>query len=127
MIRRPPRSTRTDTLFPSTTLFRSSVAIDAVAETLGLAPGCSLRELAEAAPSPWDGIFNEHRTAFLTLTEEVSMVANTNRELVTKGQQAVAAVLDTMKDAPRDDPFDSMRPGRPAARRASSVLVDEVV
>src|SRR3546814_12161273 len=68
-----------------------AVAIDAVAETLGLAPGCSLRELAEAAPSPWDGIFNEHRTAFLTLTEEVSMVANTNRELVTKGQQAVAA------------------------------------
>src|SRR3546814_5733107 len=26
MIRRPPRSTRTDTLFPSTTLFRSQVA-----------------------------------------------------------------------------------------------------
>src|SRR3546814_15610614 len=28
MIRRPPRSTRTDTLFPYTTLFRSSVAAD---------------------------------------------------------------------------------------------------
>src|SRR3546814_5287145 len=28
MIRRPPRSTRTDTLFPYTTLFRSSVAYD---------------------------------------------------------------------------------------------------
>src|SRR3546814_13124482 len=27
MIRRPPRSTRTDTLFPYTTLFRSNVAI----------------------------------------------------------------------------------------------------
>src|SRR3546814_4854926 len=27
MIRRPPRSTRTDTLFPYTTLFRSSLAI----------------------------------------------------------------------------------------------------
>src|SRR3546814_2968687 len=27
MIRRPPRSTRTDTLFPSTTLFRSSKAL----------------------------------------------------------------------------------------------------
>src|SRR3546814_9085048 len=26
MIRRPPRSTRTDTLFPSTTLFRSAAA-----------------------------------------------------------------------------------------------------
>src|SRR3546814_7918417 len=28
MIRRPPRSTRTDTLFPYTTLFRSMAAID---------------------------------------------------------------------------------------------------
>src|SRR3546814_20369057 len=30
MIRRPPRSTRTDTLFPYTTLFRSSAVFDAV-------------------------------------------------------------------------------------------------
>src|SRR3546814_3353352 len=30
MIRRPPRSTRTDTLFPYTTLFRSSVAVAAI-------------------------------------------------------------------------------------------------
>src|SRR3546814_13216500 len=29
MIRRPPRSTRTDTLFPYTTLFRSDVTIEA--------------------------------------------------------------------------------------------------
>src|SRR3546814_19972609 len=28
MIRRPPRSTRTDTLFPYTTLFRSSLAVE---------------------------------------------------------------------------------------------------
>src|SRR3546814_11547159 len=28
MIRRPPRSTRTDTLFPYTTLFRSNEAVD---------------------------------------------------------------------------------------------------
>src|SRR3546814_13223738 len=30
MKRRPPRSTRTDTLFPYTTLFRSSLALDPV-------------------------------------------------------------------------------------------------
>src|SRR3546814_7095525 len=34
MIRRPPRSTRTDTLFPYTTLFRSSALSAAEAETL---------------------------------------------------------------------------------------------
>src|SRR3546814_3339708 len=35
MIRRPPRSTRTDTLFPYTTLFRSCAPV-AVAEAAGL-------------------------------------------------------------------------------------------
>src|SRR3546814_6994744 len=37
MIRRPPRSTRTDTLFPYTTLFRSGLHL----------PSAQLRELAE--------------------------------------------------------------------------------
>src|SRR3546814_5444375 len=32
MIRRPPRSTRTDTLFPYTTLFRSVATLDQVSE-----------------------------------------------------------------------------------------------
>src|SRR3546814_12869562 len=41
MIRRPPRSTRTDTLFPYTTLFRSRIPVDDIAlprrEAFGLA------------------------------------------------------------------------------------------
>src|SRR3546814_2826552 len=39
MIRRPPRSTRTDTLFPYTTLFRS--------------PGTRSRHKRESSPSPF--------------------------------------------------------------------------
>src|SRR3546814_4100552 len=35
MIRRPPRSTRTDTLFPYTTLFRSPISLGAVAHFQG--------------------------------------------------------------------------------------------
>src|SRR3546814_19735650 len=35
MIRRPPRSTRTDTFFPYTTLFRSSVATVALKRPVG--------------------------------------------------------------------------------------------
>src|SRR3546814_13722354 len=38
MIRRPPRSTRTDTLFPYTTLFRSSWRLDP--ERVGAKPAC---------------------------------------------------------------------------------------
>src|SRR3546814_7368959 len=40
MIRRPPRSTRTDTLFPYTTLFRSMVRLRERLDTRGL--GCRL-------------------------------------------------------------------------------------
>src|SRR3546814_2818936 len=40
MIRRPPRSTRTDTLFPYTTLFRS-----AARGVLGLADDCLVLEI----------------------------------------------------------------------------------
>src|SRR3546814_19520898 len=46
MIRRPPRSTRTDTLFPYTTLFRSRSSFDA--RTYGFS---RLSELVEAIPN----------------------------------------------------------------------------
>src|SRR3546814_16559374 len=45
MIRRPPRSTRTDTLFPYTTLFRSLWLLPLPS------PGRELRLAAEAAPT----------------------------------------------------------------------------
>src|SRR3546814_1340230 len=38
MLRRPPRSTRTDTPFPYTTLFRSEIEVGAVGDTHQLAP-----------------------------------------------------------------------------------------
>src|SRR3546814_15844431 len=56
MLRRPPRSTRTDTLFPYTTLFRSSAwrhgeAVgDAIAAHLLHAGPCPMRVAAAAAP-----------------------------------------------------------------------------
>src|SRR3546814_14636329 len=53
MIRRPPRSTRTDTLFPYTTLFRS-VEITEVSGDLNLLAALVLTILAEeGSPSAW--------------------------------------------------------------------------
>src|SRR3546814_11613498 len=43
MIRRPPRSTRTDTLFPYTTLFRSSAGIALPAAVAAGSGGCIVR------------------------------------------------------------------------------------
>src|SRR3546814_2877027 len=39
MIRRPPRSTRTDTLFPYTTLFRSRIALRLAQQQMSAAGG----------------------------------------------------------------------------------------
>src|SRR3546814_16631688 len=65
MIRRPPRSTRTDTLFPYTTLFRSGLGTDAecdgavftvpVSDTLSVganqSTGCETEMIAVPSPS----------------------------------------------------------------------------
>ena len=110
----------------STELARA-VAIDDVASGLGLEAGCSLRELSELAPSPWNGIFAEHRAAFLELTEEITVVAHANRELVSNGQRAVAQALQIVGDANRSDPFDAARPNAPGGRRTDPILVDEVI
>src|SRR3546814_4926519 len=50
MIRRPPRSTRTDTLFPYTTLFRSLDQISLEPETTSL-PTCEASRLQFAGAS----------------------------------------------------------------------------
>src|SRR3546814_11690801 len=49
MIRRPPRSTRTDTLFPYTTLFRSAGAQAAAGEPLAQTGSGELPPLVRAA------------------------------------------------------------------------------
>src|SRR3546814_3352201 len=49
MIRRPPRSTRTDTLFPYTTLFRSADAGDRARD---LQPSAGDRGMGRPAPWP---------------------------------------------------------------------------
>src|SRR3546814_8084052 len=49
MIRRPPRSTRTDTLFPYTTLFRSACR-NGISKDVNAAPGPSRRGFDFAQP-----------------------------------------------------------------------------
>src|SRR3546814_16353479 len=47
MIRRPPRSTLTDTLFPYTTLFRSIVAGDGPRADVGVGPDAGVADIAQ--------------------------------------------------------------------------------
>jgi hypothetical protein len=70
-----------------------ALEVAAVAELLGLGPDPSLRELAEAAGSPWTEIFDDHRQAFLVATDTIAAMAETNRELVTASASAVRDAL----------------------------------
>src|SRR3546814_356966 len=81
MIRRPPRSTRTDTLFPYTTLFRSSMKFRFPALMLAFALGLSgcasaptlpdhAVDLASADPAPWV-VKDEDTTIYLFGTVHV--------------------------------------------------------
>src|SRR3546814_16544924 len=70
MIRRPPRSTRTDTLFPYTTLFRSSLALAGIPFFAGYYSKDMILESAYGAHSGvgmfafWMGIAAAFMTAF---------------------------------------------------------------
>src|SRR3546814_2260855 len=70
MIRRPPRSTRTDTLFPYTTLFRSGVRVGN-----GAAHRCTIRRICPRDAGPAHGI---QRTD-LDKTAQFAVWGNQNR------------------------------------------------
>src|SRR3546814_5449301 len=66
MIRRPPRSTRTDTLFPYTTLFRSNALAETInglykAELIHRRAPWKSKAAVELATLEWVAWFNNHR------------------------------------------------------------------
>src|SRR3546814_19450824 len=76
MIRRPPRSTRTDTLFPYTTLFRSALAVESIDEMAAQGSSCDFAE-SVALRYPLRvilslmGLPREDEDMMLRLTQEV--------------------------------------------------------
>src|SRR3546814_10848241 len=99
MIRRPPRSTRTDTLFPYTTLFRSGTTVRTGVSQLA-APSCTSRENTAAVnvleqehtwkgvagvtgrpgcASPWTNVHERSPTVSETAPAAVPVAANARR------------------------------------------------
>ena len=97
--------------------------VEKLAVSLGLAPTASLRELAEVAPPPWNTVFNDHREAFLSATQEISALAQDNRELLSRGYQAARSVLSSL-DGQRVETY---TPAGLTTSRSSLRLVDEVI
>src|SRR3546814_7798066 len=80
MIRRPPRSTRTDTLFPYTTLFRSQMRI--------------IRDRFNAVPEAKTRIFVTHHPLFAMLIgEEEGLTKRVGRH-----EDALLAVADRSEE-----------------------------
>lgn len=76
-----------------------AVAVDDLAAELGLPAGASLTALAAAAAPPWDDMLLDHRRAFLTLTDEISDLSRTNRELLgTAARSSREALLGLTAD-----------------------------
>jgi hypothetical protein len=73
-----------------------AMTVDAAAPSLGLRPGATLRELAEAAPGPWSAMFADHRLAFIALTDEIAGMAAVNEALLNQGARAVQVALDEL-------------------------------
>ncbi|GAA4344830.1 flagellar export chaperone FlgN [Angustibacter luteus] len=70
-----------------------AVAVDELAAELGLLPGPSLTALADAAPAPWSEMLRDHRQAFLDLTDEISQISKSNRELLLQAARTSREVL----------------------------------
>ena len=97
--------------------------VEALAVSMGLAPTASLRELADAAPAPWDTVFNDHREAFLAATQEISALAQDNRELLSRGYHAARQVLASVDE----QRVETYTPAGLSTSRSSARLVDEVI
>src|SRR3546814_5729444 len=96
MIRRPPRSTRTDTLFPYTTLFRSTEMFSA--RSWLFAPGDSEKKMTKAAASNAD-------IALIDLEDAVATGEKANARALTAA--FLKAQADTSRLWVRINPLDS--------------------
>jgi hypothetical protein len=70
-----------------------AVAADEAGAEVGLPPNPSLTELAAAAPEPWAAILTDHRTAFVTTTQEIRAISETNKGLLTAGYRSARETL----------------------------------
>jgi flagellar biosynthesis/type III secretory pathway chaperone len=71
---------------------RAAVA-DRLAGEIGLEPGATLEELAGTVEPPWTEVLLEHRQALITVTAELSALAETNKHLMAAGLKAVEAAM----------------------------------
>src|SRR3546814_655931 len=107
MIRRPPRSTRTDTLFPYTTLFRSTYVPIDQAFTTNLVDGSGFLQVGISLSTYYDGrmIGNVQRqmtpirsAVLMVLAEQDPALISTSHGKQQLQRQITAAINQVLRD-----------------------------
>lgn len=68
-------------------------------EELGLPPLATLRQLAAAAPEPWDGVLRRHRDAMATMADEIATLVAEIEELLARGREDAQSALGRVEAA----------------------------
>ena len=94
-----------------------AAATEAIAVTLGLGANPSLRQVADAAPAPWNDLFAKHHEALLVLVTDLRSLSDANRELIEGGLAAIGDALLSVKTPARPAP--TARPAAPTTARTA--------
>ncbi|WP_299953785.1 flagellar protein FlgN [uncultured Modestobacter sp.] len=70
-----------------------AAATEQIAGRLGMEANPSLRQLAEAAPAPWDDLYAKHHEALLVLVTELRGLSDANKELIESGLSVINDAL----------------------------------
>src|SRR3546814_8758254 len=92
MIRRPPSSTRTDTLFPYTTLFRSQLLDEKWLRVLEAAFQKNLDN-----PSPWAGEYQRRGGRFFTDNSNFSVIQEMQDALYDRSEEHTSELQSLMR------------------------------
>lgn len=77
--------------------------VDAACRQLELNPSVTLRQLAAAAPEPWDGVLRRHREALSALTDDIASLVARTEGLLARGYAAAQDALEQAAGATRSE------------------------
>ncbi|MFN3865148.1 MAG: flagellar export chaperone FlgN [Demequina sp.] len=91
------------------------------ARSVGLDGGASLREIAAAAPAPWDDLMHGHYAALSELTSQIAALSTSNHQLLEQTLRSTQEALLGLDD--RVQTYDPK--GTTGTRSDVSFLLDE--
>ncbi|SEJ56526.1 flagellar protein FlgN [Demequina mangrovi] len=95
---------------------------EAAARSIGLDGDPGLRELAIAAPAPWDELLGAHHAALSTLAAQIAALGESNRELLAVSLQATREALVGIEET-----VGTYDQKGTAAKGSASFLLDEAL